>query len=391
RAAMVTSRPDSAAAPRLPALGASLASRDAADTDRSADLVVERARVVACRRADPGRATVGDEAIAELGPGLLRLLSMADAHGRSLGEGGGFPWTIPVGVAATAAYAVMEPVEGINVWTGVKNAVHYHRPGRPGETLVASCRLAALGLLAETPYRVWSRDRGDLLVEGCFLSASAAADEGGLYGVAPREDASAVVEMRNATAPLAATDRAPAPSLDEDRAPHASPTGADYFAALPPWSDAAPAKLVDAESESDPVVVLRAPRVLRRIDTGEGAATWEWLFPRDLLQLLAHPVAGGRDPLGRRHHPYGRLLEGMAIHAALAMNGGGLPREARVRLSAPMRGAEDFRLRASQRGGNEALRWSDHEIYEGERPLGRVRIAVEVNAALPASDERPPR
>jgi hypothetical protein len=48
-------------------------------------------------------------------------------------------------------------------------------------------------------------------------------------------------------------------------------------------------------------------------------------------------------------------------------------------------------LRASQRGGNDARRWSDHEIYEGERPLGRVRIAVEVDVALPVPDERPPR
>jgi hypothetical protein len=281
----------------------------------------------------------------------------------------------------------MEPVEGINVWTGVKNVVHYHRPSRPGETLVASCRLAALGLLAETPYRVWSRDSGDLLVEGCFLSASAAADEGGLYGVAPREDASAAVEMRNATAPLAATDRAPAPCLDENHPLQTNPTGAEYLAVLPLWSGAAPATVMECEADSNPLVVLRAPRVLRRLAAREGAASWEWLFPRDLLRLLAHPMAGGRDPLGRRHHPYGRLLEGMAIHAALAMNGGGIPREARVRLSAPMRGTEDFRLRASQHGGNEALRWSDHEIYEGERPLGRVRIAVEVDAELSVTDE----
>jgi hypothetical protein len=122
-------------------------------------------------------------------------------------------------------------------------------------------------------------------------------------------------------------------------------------------------------------VTLRRPRVMRTlVDAGE--PVWEWWFPADLLRLLMHPLAGGTQPLGRRHHPLGRIVEGMAIHATLAMTGALPSIDVAARMTQPVRGDADFRVRARMRMSSATARRVDNEIFEGDRPVARVRVGV---------------
>lgn len=335
-----------------------------------------RPRILEARRRDPSTFSAGDEAVAEFGPGLLRFLTLREAGGIEVGEGGQFPWTIPVGAAGTAAYAAMEPAgfEGVNNWTGVTNRVRYLRPCRPDETLIASCRLAALGRAATTPYRVYSRERGDLLVEGEFVFVSVVRDAQGWYVIDPRRRPDAPVSPRGASE---AQDRRvcpPAPALiaqDKDE------EEAGAWDHLPLWTASAPASREAGEAPQAPLFLLRPPRVLRSsAPASTPGAVWEWLFPCDLLRLLGHPIAGAAEPLGRRHHPYGRILEGMGVHAALAIAGGGVPDTLEVEWWSPTTGNADFRIRSTLRSRSAARTETAHDVYEGERAVGAVRVTV---------------
>ena len=323
-----------------------------------------------------GTFSVGDEAVIEFAPGLQRFLGLHDNQGTSIGEGGAFEWTIPVGAAGTAAYAAVEPTgfDGVNAWTGTRNVVRWIRACRPDETLIASCRLAALSRAATLPYRVYSRDRGDLLVEGEFEFVSVVRDALGLHIIEPRRRPDAPVSGRGEAKPRDVVPPAPALPASEARESAA-------WNHLPVWSADAPSLREAPEDVQDPLLVLRPPRVVRASGArGRVGAVWEWVFPRDLLRLLGNPVGGASEPLGRRHHPYGRLLEGMGVYAALAIAGGTQPRTLEVEWWSPTRGAEDFRIRSTllAREGGGAM--SVHDIYEGERPVGTVRVAVAVDA-----------
>jgi hypothetical protein len=341
-----------------------------------ADLRVTRPRILSARRTDLRTFTVGDEAVIEFGPGLLRFLSLREDGGPPVGEGGAFEWTIPVGAAGTAAYAVVEPVgfDGVNLWTGVSNVVRWGRACAPDETLVATCRLAELGRFARLPYRTFSRTRGDVVVTGEFVFVSVASDAEGHYTIDPRRTPDAPVSPRAARAVAkGARLRRPAPPGDEDRV---APPDAPGWEGLDVWSDTAPALVQAPEPVAPDLFALRRPRVLRRYDDEQGRETWEWLFPRDLLRLLGHPVGGAAEPLGRRHHPYGRILEGMAVHAAQVIDAGAVPGELAIEWWSPTRGAEDFRIRSSVTGRADASVATVHDIYEGERAVGTVRVTT---------------
>lgn len=94
---------------------------------------------------------------------------------------------------------------------------------------------------------------------------------------------------------------------------------------------------------------LDAPDLIRANVAREGELTagdnWEWALPAEPFRLLAHPVAGGTEPLGRRIHPYGFYPLGVALHAALGLCSGARPLEADVRWRRPMTGRTTFRLR----------------------------------------------
>ena len=76
---------------------------------------------------------------------------------------------------------------------------------------------------------------------------------------------------------------------------------------------------------------------------------WEWALPVEPFLLLAHPVAGATEPLGRRIHPYGFYPLGVALHAALGVCGG-TPLAADIRWRQPMSG----RARSAWRRGSPA-------------------------------------
>jgi len=344
---------------------------------RNPGLVIGRPRILEARRTDLDTFSVGDEAVIEFGPGLLQFLSLRNDRGVVLGEGGAFEWTIPVGAAGTAAYAAVEPAgfEGVNTWTGVSNEVRWMRACRPDETLIATCRIAALTRAATLPYRVFSRERGDLVVEGEFVFVSVTSDAEGLYVMEPRRRPDAPVSARGGAGLRDFGSHPLAPAVTENDA--SEPVS---WVHLPVWSASAPPLREPPEAKADPLFVLRPPRVVRATaPRGNPGAVWEWLFPRDLLRLLGHPIGGASEPLGRRHHPYGRLLEGMAVHAALEIGGGREPRTLRVEWWSPTRGEADFRLRSTLLACAGGSAESSHDIYEGERPVGTVRVVTDGN------------
>lgn len=350
---------------------------DAPTPAATAALRVRRPRILEARRHDLATFSVGDEAVIEFGPGLLRFLAMRARGGAALGEGGAFPWSIPVGAAGTAAYAVVEPTgfDGVNMWTGVCNDVRWTRACRDDETLIATCRIASLSRAARLPYRVFSRERCDVVVEGEFVFVSVTNDAQGLFVIEPRKRPNAPVSSRSPgsrdrsahpPAPL------PGPVEDGDAAP---------WSHLPVWSAGAPPRIEAGEKPADDLFVMRPPQVLRTTAAaGTPGAVWEWIFPRDLLRLLGHPIAGTSEPLGRRHHPYGRILEGMGIHAALAIAGGRAPSTLHVEWWSPTRGVDDFRIRSTLRERSARIARTEHDIYEGELPVGQVQVDVEVDA-----------
>ena len=320
---------------------------------------------------------MGDEAVIEFGPDLLRLLAMRFGNGPALGEGGAFAWSIPVGAAGTAAYAVVEPTgfDGVNMWTGVTNDVRWQRACREDETLIASCRIAGLSRAARLPYRVFSRERRDLVVEGEFVFVSVTHDAVGLHVIDPRKGPEAPFTVRRAP-PQDRSAHAQAPRLGPDERPESA-----RWDHLPVWTAEVPPRVEAGEPPADDLFVMRPPQVLRTTaPAGTPGAVWEWLFPRDLLRLLGHPIAGASEPLGRRHHPYGRILEGMGVHAALAISGGRAPETLNIEWWFPTRGQTDFRIRSTLSARSAGSAHTEHDVYEGEEPVGHVRVDVKVDA-----------
>ena len=341
-------------------------------------LVVAHPRILAARRHDLSTYSAGDEAVVEFGPGLLQFLDMRTPAGTKLGEGGAFEWSVPVGAAGTAAYAALEPpgYDGVNTWTGVCNSVRWQRACRGDETLIAHCRIAALSRSASLPYRVVSRERGDLVVEGEFTFVAIHADEQGAYVIDPRRRPGDPASARLPQRPPRSVTKAP--SLDPMPLERRSSGAADVGARIDSlWTPGAPPLRWMGEPPMAPLFRLEPPQLLRsKGSAGDQGAVWEWRYPRDLLRLLGYPLAGASEPLGRRHHPYGRLLEGMGVHAALAISAATAPESLFVEWWAPTRGEEDFRLRSTLDARDGDRITSSHVIYEGERAVGSVRVDV---------------
>jgi len=257
---------------------------------------VRRPRILEARRNDLTTFSVGDEAVIEFGPDLLRFLAMRSGTGPALGEGGAFPWSIPIGAAGTAAYAVVEPTgfDGVNMWTGVTNDARWKRACREDETLIAACRIAGLSRSARLPYRVFSSERRDLIVEGEFVVVSVTHDADGMYVIEPRKRPDALISAR--TSP--GRDRSahpPAPLASSEATRDSAP-----WNHLPVWTADAPPLVEAGEQPAEDLFVLRPPEILRMTaPAGTLGAVWEWRFPRDLLRLLGHPIAGAREPLGQ--------------------------------------------------------------------------------------------
>jgi hypothetical protein len=356
------------------------------DRKHARGMRVARPRVVGARRSVAGRFTIGDECIAEFFPGLLQLLSLGDPSNEMLGAGAALPWSVPVAAAGTAAYGVLEPpgFARVNSWTGITNLIQWTRAVSADETLLAHCRLAHLGRTsARLPYRVVGGERRDLVVTGEFVFVSITREGPRPYhtephvlstplalaDLTPGEAAVVMIERSmNPGAPIEAAASVGGVLANDDASPEV-PNLDDL------WTRDAPRHIDPPEPLAADLFALRPPHVEMRSGDGAGEV-WRWLFPNDLFRLLAHPIAGHSEPLGRRFHPYGRILEGMGVHATLAMAGRGEPREASVRWRAPVRGNANFHLTSTIERCTADELTVFHLIREGEREVGDVRVRV---------------
>lgn len=133
-------------------------------------LRVPRPRLKSMRRAVPGQVSVGDTASALLEPGLMGLLEAEAAGGcvgGSPGEGYHARFNLPIGLASTAAVAILAPsVESGGYWAGRDLDVEFLAAAGPGDAVIAEARLEeSNGRIARL--RIWGRtDRNVDLFRG---------------------------------------------------------------------------------------------------------------------------------------------------------------------------------------------------------------------------------
>ncbi len=345
-------------------------------------------RVLGARRNVLDRFTVNDEAHVEFGPGLLQLLSLRLESGFALGAGLAPQWTVPVGAGCAAAYAVLElpDFDGINTWSGLGTTMHWRRAGVIGETLEAYARLVKLGRTSATlPYRVYSRERGDLLVDGEFILVSVDGNGPRAFVTDPaRVGAVAATSAEENPAPLGASVRPSSPARpatptgNDAGVMQTSPAGSAGAPQPERWTPPAPARTQQAEPRRPELFGLSAPRVVSCPGTDPPAKgdVWEWMFPSGLLRLLANPIAGATDPLGRRFHPHGRIFESMGVHAALTMAPGSAPQQARVRRRKPVQQNTDFVIQSKVIDAGADWSSTLHRLRQGHVEIGEVEVTV---------------
>jgi acyl-coenzyme A thioesterase PaaI-like protein len=128
------------------------------------------------------------------------------------------------------------------------------------------------------------------------------------------------------------------------------------------------------------LLALEEPRLLRATVAREGGHTagdhWEWELPPEPFRLLAHPLAGRAEPLGRRVHPYGFYPLGVAIHAALTVCPGARPLQADLRWLHPVTGRTAFRLAARVEAVEGTQTVIEARFGEGAVDCAQVRIMM---------------
>jgi acyl-coenzyme A thioesterase PaaI-like protein len=130
------------------------------------------------------------------------------------------------------------------------------------------------------------------------------------------------------------------------------------------------------------VLRVHGPELLRAAVAREGHTTvgdtWEWDLPPEPFRLLAHPVAGAADPLGRRVHPYGFYPLGVAVHAALSVCAGATPLQADLRWRHPVTGRTTFRLVTRVESKEPARVVLESRFGEGAVECAQMRITLAV-------------
>jgi hypothetical protein len=114
--------------------------------NRSSAFEIACASIESVERARPGTVSAGDTGRARLGPGLIAFLETSiSGTGVSLGAGYHARFTIPFGVAATAAYAVMAPLQTAEVsWTGYDVDIEWSAPAGLQDVLIAEAAVIAV-------------------------------------------------------------------------------------------------------------------------------------------------------------------------------------------------------------------------------------------------------
>jgi acyl-CoA thioesterase FadM len=347
-------------------------------------------RVLGARRSELGRFNIGDEVHVEFGPGLLQFLSLRLDSGLSLSTGLAPEWTIPIGAGTAAVCAVLElpDFDSINTWTGLGTKIRWYRAGVIGETLDAYARLGKLGRSSATlPYQVYSRERCDLILEGEFIMVSVA-------GGRPRAFIADPTNVGAIATTSAGMPVAPTPTLTGGPASNSGapvPHQVDLAdAAIPArWTERAPAMTQGPEPRRGQLFSVTLPRIVSRprSDTPPMKGDiWQWAFSSDLLRLLANPIAGALEPLGRRFHPFGSIFDGMALHAALTMTPDSTLQRAWVRYKKPIHQNVDFEVRSEILDADTEQTETVHQIWQGHIAIGEIEVTVSKMAARTANE-----
>jgi hypothetical protein len=135
----------------------------------------------------------------------------------------------------------------------------------------------------------------------------------------------------------------------------------------------------DAERDDD-ILRLDDATLVRAVVAQEGTLTTgdvhEWALPAEPFTLLAQPMAGRPEPLGRRVHPYGFYPLGAALHAALGLAPGAFPLDADIRWRQTIRGGVGFRLRCAIVEASAARVVLDCRFDEAGVPCAEMRITL---------------
>jgi hypothetical protein len=107
---------------------------------------IPRASIQSVERREPGKTSVGDRATVRLEPGILPFLETRIAGiGIPLGAGYQAPWNVPFGIAATAAYALVAPLQSATVyWTGFDVEIEWQAAADLDDALLSEAEVTAV-------------------------------------------------------------------------------------------------------------------------------------------------------------------------------------------------------------------------------------------------------
>lgn len=170
---------------------------------------MKRPRVVSVRRVDPYRLSIGDEALAEIGPGLLRLLNLQGGDGRKLGDAIAPEYTIPFSAASTAAVFVgnLKDRARPNMWSIVACHMEWIAPCREDESVFSTARIETLGRTSIVfAFDVFGGRTAELIARGRMTLVETGTGIPAPYTASVlKPDQAATQEIPASTAALAAT------------------------------------------------------------------------------------------------------------------------------------------------------------------------------------------
>ncbi len=107
---------------------------------------IPRTSIQSVDRREPGKTSPGDRATVRLEAGILSLLETRIA-GTAVPLGAGYQarWNVPFGIAATAAYALIAPMQSATVyWTGFDVEIEWQSPAELDDILLAEAEVIAI-------------------------------------------------------------------------------------------------------------------------------------------------------------------------------------------------------------------------------------------------------
>ncbi len=134
------------------------------------------------------------------------------------------------------------------------------------------------------------------------------------------------------------------------------------------------------EDEEEDIFHLEQPSLLKSVVASDNQLTvgdtWEWLFPSDLFHLLVNPLAGGKEPLARRIHPYGLLPLGAALYAASNLFERMRPTTADIRWLHFITGKTDFRLHCKLTLIEDSKISLESLFFESDTKIAQIRLTL---------------